>query len=135
MLAGFVGQPVHVVGAEVDAPLGRLMRQVLDSLGWVHCQPFGFDRVGQDARQHDTDPAPPRCYVHPPCRFDHPVIGRRGCLLLTGQPGGGQLADRRAAKCWRDIFALELRHFHRGRERLGITLGGEPALVGLPPIP
>jgi hypothetical protein len=55
MLTGFIGQPVHVIGRQVHAPLGRLARQILHTLHWVDRYPLGLHRVGQDPGRMAAD--------------------------------------------------------------------------------
>jgi hypothetical protein len=146
VLGRFVGEPVHVISRQVHAPLARLARQVLHALGWIGRQPFGFNRIGQDTRQHTVRPqhgggtgtlgshagdpcldaktvdvrhrylSPPWRNVDTPGRLQHPVVGQCGLLLLAGQPLMSQFGHCDPAQRRRDVLAFSFRDFHSGGE-------------------
>ena len=112
--------------------LGRLARQVFDTLGRVggksaltasasipDSTPMRA-QYGGGAADHRGDPrfdaervdvatltAPPLWPdVSAVGRFQHPIVRRRRCLFLAGEPVGGQLVDRHSAERRRDVFTL-----------------------------
>ena len=97
VLAGLVGQPVHVVGGQIHMPARRPAGQILHTLGGIRREPLAFHRVGENTREHPMRPQHCRgtgtvCdHAVDPCR-----AARARCGVSAAAPG--RLGERGAAR-------------------------------------